>query len=475
MTSLPPRRQYVLRLVANFPKNDLVKKLFGTDGIRGVANEDPMTSETALALGRALAVFFRNGGHHRILIGKDTRRSCYMLETALASGLCSMGADAIFIGPMPTPGVAFLTQAMRADAGVVISASHNRFSDNGLKVFDRFGFKLPDEDELKLEFLMLSGELEKNRPTGGKIGRANRVDDAAGRYIEFVKSTFPKGRTLDGVGIVIDCAHGAAYKVAPTVFAELGAKVTVIGAAPDGTNINEGVGATHPHIVAAEVKKAGAQIGIALDGDADRVVFSDEKGNVVDGDAILAICAEDLLKKKSLKDGTIVTTVMSNKALEDYVLGCGGRLERVAVGDRYVVEKMRERGYGFGGESSGHLIFLDHATTGDGLIAALQVLALMTATRTKTGKTLSELVARYHPLPQVLTSVKVPSRKDLGLFPDVQKMMKKFEAELGTQGRLLVRYSGTEPLVRIMIEGREDAVIRKMAGDLSNCIVKNLS
>lgn len=449
-----------------------MKTLFGTDGIRGEANLDPMTSETALALGRALALFFKNGGHHhRILIGKDTRRSCYMLETALASGLCSMGADAIFIGPMPTPGVAFLTQAMRADAGVVISASHNPFQDNGLKVFDRDGYKLPDADEMKIEALMLSGDLEKNRPTGEKIGRADRVDDAAGRYIEFVKSTFPKGRTLDGVRIAIDCAHGAAYRIAPTVFEELGAQVSVIGASPDGTNINKGVGAMHPQVVAAEVKRTGASIGIALDGDADRAVFSDEKGNIIDGDAILAICAEHLLKKKKLKDGVVVTTVMSNKALENYLSAIGGRLERVAVGDRYVAEKMREGGYGLGGEASGHLIFLDHATTGDGMIAALQVLALMT----ETGKPLSELVSRYRPLPQILTNVKVPSRKDLALFPDVQKMMREIEGQLGVSGRLLVRYSGTEPLIRIMIEGPTDAAIKKMAGDLSNCIQRNLS
>lgn len=448
-----------------------MKRLFGTDGIRGVANQDPMTSETALALGRALAVFFRNGGKHRILIGKDTRLSGYMIETALASGLCSMGTDVLLIGPMPTPGIAFLTQAMRADAGVVISASHNTFEDNGLKIFDRHGFKLPDEDEMKLEALMASGELEKNRPTGGQIGKATRVDDASGRYIEYIKSTFPRGRTLDGLKIVVDCAHGAAYKIAPTVLEELGAKTSVIGAAPNGLNINEGVGAVHPEAVSAEVKRRGAALGIALDGDADRVVFVDEHGKVVDGDAVLAVCAESLLKKKKLKDGTVVTTVMSNKALEDYIASQGGRLERVSVGDRYVVERMREGGYGFGGESSGHLIFLEHATTGDGLIAALQVLAFLK----ESGKPLSELVARYKPLPQVLSSVKVAERKDLGLFPDVQKMIAEFENRLGSKGRLLVRYSGTEPVVRIMVEGHEDAVIRKMANDLSNCIQKNLA
>lgn len=448
-----------------------MRKFFGTDGIRGVANEEPMTSETALALGRALAVYFKNGHKQRVLIGKDTRRSCYMFETALASGLCSMGADAIFIGPMPTPGVAFLTQAMRADAGVVISASHNPFQDNGLKVFDRDGFKLPDAAELKLEELMVSGELEKNRPTGARVGHATRVNDAAGRYIEFVKSTFPKGRTLEGIRIAIDCAHGAAYRVAPTVFSELGAQLSVIGATPNGVNINDGFGATHPAAIAAEVKRSGAAIGIALDGDADRAVFCDEKGQVVDGDAILALCAEYLIKKRLLKEGVVVATVMSNQALENYISACGGRLERVAVGDRYVVERMRESGYGFGGEASGHLIFLDHATTGDGLVAALQVLAILQ----ESAKPLSELVARYRPLPQVLTSVKVSERKDLTQVPAIQKMMKDIEGRLGKQGRLLVRYSGTEPLVRIMIEGQEDALIRKMAGDLSVCIQTNLT
>jgi phosphoglucosamine mutase len=449
-----------------------MRRLFGTDGIRGVANIDPMTSETALALGRALAVFFKNGGsHHRILIGKDTRRSCYMLENALASGLCSMGAEALFIGPMPTPGVAFLIQAMRADAGVVISASHNSFEDNGLKIFDRNGFKLPDTDELKIEAMMVSGELERDRPTGAGVGSAFRIDDASGRYIEFVKSTFPKGRTLDGMKVVVDCAHGAAYKIAPTVLAELGAGAVVLGAAPDGFNINQGVGAVHPQAMAAEVKRSGARLGIALDGDADRVVFADENGRIIDGDAILAICAENLLKKKALKDGVVVATVMSNQALENYLAPLGGRLERVPVGDRYVVEKMREGGYGFGGEASGHMIFMDHATTGDGLVGALQVLSILK----ETGRKLSELVARYHPLPQVLTSVKVPERKDLGLFPDIQNMMKRIEGDLGKNGRLLVRYSGTEPLIRIMIEGGEDAAIRKMAGDLTSCIQKNLS
>jgi phosphoglucosamine mutase len=449
-----------------------MRRLFGTDGIRGVANVDPMTSETALALGRALAVFFKNGGsHHRILIGKDTRRSCYMLENALASGLCSMGAEALFIGPMPTPGVAFLIQAMRADAGVVISASHNSFEDNGLKIFDRNGFKLPDTDELKIEAMMVSGELERDRPTGAGVGSAFRIDDASGRYIEFVKSTFPKGRTLDGMKVVVDCAHGAAYKIAPTVLAELGAETVVLGAAPDGFNINQGVGAVHPQAMAAEVKRSGARLGIALDGDADRVVFADENGRIVDGDAVLAICAENLLKKKALKDGVVVATVMSNQALENYLAPLGGRLERVPVGDRYVVEKMREGGYGFGGEASGHMIFMDHATTGDGLIGALQVLSILN----ETGRKLSELVARYHPLPQVLTSVKVPERKDLRLFPDIQNMMKKIESDLGKNGRLLVRYSGTEPLIRIMIEGGEDAAIRKMAGELTSCIQKNLS
>jgi phosphoglucosamine mutase len=448
-----------------------MKKLFGTDGIRGVANQYPMTAEVALSLGRALAYVFQNGQRPRFLIGKDTRLSGYMLETALASGICSMGADVLLIGPMPTPGIAFLTQAMRADAGIVISASHNPFQDNGIKIFDRNGFKLPDEVEMKIEHLILSGEIDHQRPTAEKIGKAARVDESKGRYIEFVKSTFPKNLSLEGLKMVVDCAHGATYMIAPTIFEELGAEVTLIGASPDGRNINESAGAVCPGVMAAKVREKGADIGIAFDGDGDRVVFSDETGKVVDGDAVLAVLAEELIAQGLLKDKTLIATVMSNQALDDYLGRCGGRVVRTRVGDRYVVEAMKEKGYNFGGESSGHLVFLNHATTGDGLIAALQLLGVMKAK----GRRLSEIVARYRPYPQVTASVRVREKKDLTLFPELQQMIRDFEKNLGRRGRLLVRYSGTEAVVRVMIEGEEDVMIRRMAGEITSFLQKNLA
>lgn len=447
-----------------------MKKLFGTDGIRGVANQYPMTSEIALALGRALAFVFRNGQHPKILIGKDTRLSGYMLEHAMASGICSMGGDVLLIGPMPTPGIAFLTQAMRADAGVVISASHNPFQDNGIKVFDRHGYKLPDEVEVKIEHLILSGEIDHLRPTAETVGKASRVEESKGRYIEFLKSTFPKERTLEGMKIVVDCAHGATYLLAPTVLEELGAEVEVLGAQPDGRNINDRAGAVYPQAMAARVRETGADLGIALDGDGDRVVFSDEKGNVVDGDAILVLLAEELLNRGQLKDRTLAVTVMSNQAVEDYMAKRDAKVLRTPVGDRYVVEAMREKGLNFGGESSGHLIFLDHSTTGDGMVAGLQMMAVMK----ERGVRLSELASHYVPYPQILTSVRVQERKDLSLFPRLQGMIRDFEKALGREGRLLVRYSGTEPVVRVMIEGRNQAQIQKMAEDLTDFIKKNI-
>lgn len=448
-----------------------MKKLFGTDGIRGVANRHPMTAEVSLSLGRALAHVFGNGQKPRILIGKDTRLSGYMLETAIASGICSMGADVLLTGPMPTPGIAFLTQAMRADAGVVISASHNPYADNGIKIFDSRGFKLPDEMEEKIEGLMESGEIDLVRPTAEKIGKAFRVDDASGRYIEYVKSSFPKDLTLEGLKIVVDCANGATYHIAPLVFQELGAEVTVIGAEPNGTNINGGCGALHPEKMMEEVRRAGVDIGIALDGDGDRVVLSTEKSMIVDGDALLAVCAEDFLRRGVLKEKTLVTTVMSNVALEEFVKAAGGRVLRTPVGDRYVVERMKEGGFNFGGEASGHLVFLDYATTGDGLIAALQVLALMVQKE----RPLSEIVSRYHAYPQILKNVKVKEKKSLKTLPDLQRMIHECEKTLGEKGRVLVRYSGTEPLIRVMVEGEQDRVIKKMADDLSSCIQKNLA
>lgn len=447
-----------------------MKKLFGTDGIRGVANQDPMTSELALSLGRALVHLFRKHSRPKILIGKDTRLSGYMIETALASGICSMGGDALFVGPIPTPGIAFLTKGMRADVGVVISASHNPFQDNGIKVFCRHGFKLPDSYERKIEELIFSNAIHAERPTGESIGKATRIDDAAGRYIEFVKSTFPVDLSLEGIRMVVDCAHGASYKIAPTVFEELGAEVITMGVKPDGLNINKACGAVAPKAMAQKVREVGAQIGIALDGDGDRVIFADENGVIVDGDAVLALCAEELIATGKLKKNTVVATVMSNQGIDEYLEKSGGKVLRSQVGDRYVVEMMRDKNLNFGGENSGHIVFLDHATTGDGMVAALQVLAIIG----RREKPLSELVSGYHAYPQVLQSVRVKERKDLGTLTEFQKMLKDCEKTLGKRGQVLVRYSGTEPVIRVMIQGKEDAIIAKMAGDLVACLQKNL-
>src|SRR5262245_19189625 len=432
----------------------MARKLFGTDGVRGTANIHPMTSEVALALGRAIAQLFRRKGsahHSRVVIGKDTRRSGYMLANALSSGICSAGADAIFLGPLPTPAIAFITTAMRADAGVVISASHNPFGDNGIKFFDHTGFKLPDEGERRLEEIIDSEAHKNDRPTGDQIGRAYRVDDAPGRYIEFWKSRFPKDLSLEGVKIVVDCAHGAAYRVAPTVFEELGAIVTSLGVVPDGLNINRACGALHPEKMCEKVREVGAHLGVALDGDADRVVLCDERGEKIDGDVILAIAAQEMKKKSILKKNTVVATVMSNFGLERFLEKEGIALKRVQVGDRYVVEAMREGGFNLGGEQPGHLIFLDHATTGDGILAALQILAILQ----RRGEPLSRLKSLITSVPQILENVKVAERKDLQSFPDLQKRLASAEKRLSGQGRLLLRYSGTEPLVRIMVEGED--------------------
>ncbi len=448
------------------------KKLFGTDGIRGQANTFPMTAEVALNVGRALVHVFKNGQKPRILIGKDTRLSGYMIETAMASGICSMGGDVYLVGPMPTPAVAFLTQAMRADAGVVISASHNPFQDNGIKIFDREGYKLPDSLELKIESLVLSGSAEKHHPAPENIGKAFRIDDSHGRYIEFCKATFPKNLSLEGLKVVIDCAHGATYQVAPTILEELGSEMTVVlNAEPDGKNINAGVGAMNPDFMASTVRRMGADLGVAFDGDGDRAVFADEEGRVVDGDAILALCAEELMSQGRLKEKTMVSTVMSNKGIEEYLGNLGGHVLRTRVGDRYVVEAMREKGLNFGGEASGHIVFLDHTTTGDGIIAALQVMAILK----RKGVKLSQLVSSYHAYPQVLDSIRVKEQRDLNLIPEIQKTILQMEKDLGSQGRILVRYSGTEPILRIMVEGKEDRIIRRMVQDLKVCISKNLA
>jgi len=446
-------------------------KLFGTDGIRGVANVHPMTGEMAMQIGRATAHLLRNkGGRHRIVIGKDTRVSGYLLETALASGICSMGVDVLLVGPMPTPAIAFITQSMRADAGVMISASHNPFYDNGIKIFSDNGFKLPDETEERIEDLIFSNSIDSLRPTATEVGKAFRIDDARGRYIVFLKNTFPTQLSLDGLKIVLDCANGAAYRVAPTVLEELGAQVIPVGVDPDGQNINLNCGSLHPEVVSRMVVETGADVGMALDGDADRIVFVDHQGNVVDGDHIMAICATDMIREKRLKKNTLVATIMSNMGLEKVLNACNGKIVKTPVGDRYVVTEMVRSGYNMGGEKSGHTIFLDYNTTGDGIITALQVLAIMG----KREKSLAELATIMTPFPQVLFNIRVKEKHDLSQVSEIQNAIRKVEQELGTQGRIVVRYSGTEPLIRVMLEGEKEEQIQQMGGDLSEVIEKNL-
>lgn len=439
----------------------VVRKLFGTDGIRGVANEHPMTPEVALRAGAAITWWASRGGRPaRIVIGKDTRLSGYMFETALAAGVCAQGGRVMLTGPLPTPAIAHLVQSMRADAGVVISASHNPYCDNGIKVFGPDGFKLPDAAEAEIEALMEGPQLVTARKTDRGVGRAEKLEDARGRYVTFVKSTFPRALRLDGLRVVVDGAHGAAYKVAPLVFSELGADVTAIGVKPNGTNINERYGALHPDNLAAEVVKRKAHIGVALDGDADRLIVVDEHGNVVDGDAIMSICARRMQQEGSLRKATVVATVMSNLGLERALQESGLKLVRTAVGDRYVVEAMREHGYNFGGEQSGHLVFLDHATTGDGLIAALQVVASLVLSE----RPLSELVATAMTrVPQVLVNATFKVRRPLDLLPTAQRAIRAAEAELGARGRVLVRWSGTEPKLRVMVEGDDADRIHALA------------
>jgi phosphoglucosamine mutase len=447
------------------------RKLFGTDGIRGVANVYPMTGELMMLLGRSLAYLIKRGDHrHRVVIGKDTRLSGYMLETALASGLCSMGVDVLLCGPLPTPAISQLTVSMRADAGAVISASHNPYQDNGIKFFSADGFKLPDETEAEIEDMIANDKLHHLRPTATSIGKAFRIDDAAGRYIVYAKSTFPRHLTLEGITVVVDCGHGAGYRVAPAVLEELGANVIVIGSAPDGKNINKGFGALHPETMCKTVKKAGADLGIALDGDADRLIVSDEHGNLVDGDAVMAICGLDLIRRKKLPKKTLVATVMSNLGLDQCIAGAGGRVVRTRVGDRYVVEEMRREGYSFGGEQSGHLIFLDNATTGDGTLAALELLAVMV----ESGKPVSELARCMTVFPQAQLGLAVSSKPELGSLPTVMRAIKDVEKKLGNSGRVLVRYSGTEPKVRVLVEGPDQKIIdgfaSQIAGELKKAI-----
>ena len=448
------------------------EKLFGTDGVRGVANVHPMTAEVAMQLGRALAHLIRNGKHrHRVVIGKDTRLSGYMLETALAAGITSMGVDVALVGPLPTPAIANLTTSMRADAGAVISASHNPYQDNGIKFFWRDGFKLPDETESQIEALIANNAIHHLRPTATKVGRAFRLDDARGRYIVFLKNTFPRELTLEGLTIAVDCANGAAYRVAPEVLEELGARVVKLGVSPDGKNINHHCGALHPEGLAKAVLRHGADLGIALDGDADRLIVVDEHGQVVNGDAIMAICTGELVARHELKKKTLVSTVMSSLGLDRAVQPFGVKVVRTKVGDRYVVEEMRKSGYNLGGEQSGHLIFLDHATTGDGVLAALQLLALMC----RKGKPLSELASIFVPVPQTLLAVVVKERRDLAELPQVTKAIKGVEAKLGREGRVLVRFSGTEAKVRVLIEGPNAAKNDSYAKELAEVVTRALA
>lgn len=454
-------------------RNEGIERLFGTDGVRGRANVHPMTAETALALGQAVAYVFSAGDRERrrIIIGKDTRLSGYLFEDAMAAGICSMGVDVLQVGPMPSPGMAFLTADMRCDAGVMISASHNPYQDNGIKFFSRDGFKLPDEIEDRIEQLVQSGELAAHRADPDAIGAARRIDDVTGRYVVFLKKSFPRELALDGVRIVLDCGHGAAYKVGPTVLRELGAEVFALGVAPNGRNINDGCGALHPEEAGAKVREVRADVGIALDGDADRCVMVDEQGQTVDGDALIALLARDLHERGKLAGNAVVATVMSNLGLERALARHGIDLVRTDVGDRYVVEAMRAGGYNLGGEQSGHVVMLDHNTTGDGLLTALQVLAIMR----RSGQPLSKLVADYEAVPQVLVNVAVAEKRPVESLPAFQKKLGEVEAALGGAGRVLVRYSGTEAKARVMVEGDDETRVRGFADELAAALQQSLA
>src|SRR5271169_3060987 len=454
------------------------KKIFGTDGVRGTANVEPVTAETALKLGRAAAHVFKNletqsrgRGKHKIVIGKDTRLSGYMLENAISSGILSMGVDVLFIGPLPTPGVAYATRSLRADAGIVITASHNPYTDNGIKFFRADGYKLDDKIENEIENLVFSGQIEKVRPSSDQIGKAVRIDDALGRYIEFAKSSFPKGLTLEGVKIVLDCGHGAAYKASPCVLHELGAEVIVFNNQPDGKNINENCGSMHPEAMCKKVVECGAHIGIAHDGDADRVLLCDEKGNLIDGDDIMAIAALDMIAQKALAEKTLVSTVMSNAGLETAIKSAGGKMIRTAVGDKNVIDEMLKHGFNFGGEQRGHLIFRDFSTTGDGLVAALQILRIMKAK----DQPLSRLAKCWTRFPQLVTNVKVREKKPFGQLDGVVKLVAGAEKELKSAGgRVLLRYSGTEPKARLLLEGRDAKVLESWSKKICGAIQKQI-
>jgi len=425
-------------------------KLFGTDGVRGVANEYPMTSEMALRIGMATAHLFKRRGHHpRIIIGKDTRVSGYMLEHALVAGICSMGVDAYMVGPMPTPGVAFLTSNMRADAGIVISASHNPFQDNGIKLFSSDGYKLPDEKELEIEEMVLANDMKALHPSPKNLGKAYDLEGARGRYIVFLKNTFPKKYTLEGTSVVLDASNGATYRIAPKPFFEMGAEVHTIFAEPDGENINEGCGSQHPERLAEEVVKRGAHVGFAFDGDGDRLIAVDEKGGVLTGDQIMIICAKMMKEEGTLTNNLIVETVMSNIGFGLALKKLGIEKATAPVGDRYVLEMMKEKGASIGGEDSGHIIFLNHHTTGDGLLSALQLLVAMK----RENKPLSELARLMKVFPQKLINIDVSSKPDIATIPEIVRVIEEVEKKLGEKGRVLVRYSGTQNMCRVMVEG----------------------
>jgi phosphoglucosamine mutase len=437
----------------------MTRKFFGTDGIRGLTNSPPMTAETALRVGQAAGTFFLRGDHrHRVVIGKDTRLSGYMMESALVAGFASVGMDVVLLGPMPTPAVAMLTQSMRADLGVMISASHNPFADNGIKLFGPDGYKLSDEAEHAIERLIAK---EPKLAAPEMIGRAKRIDDARGRYIHFAKSTFPDRLRLDGLKVVVDCANGAAYHVAPEALWELGADVIPLGVRPNGLNINAECGSTHPELLRETVVASGADIGLALDGDADRLIVVDEKGTVIDGDQLMALVATDFARRGDLKGGAVVATVMSNLGLEQRLAKDKIALKRTAVGDRYVLEEMRASGCNVGGEQSGHIILTDYATTGDGLVAGLQVLAALV----EQGKPASELLSQFDPVPQLLKNVRFNGGAPLETS-GVKKIIAAAEAELGKDGRLVIRKSGTEPLIRIMAEGHDRAAVERIVDEI---------
>ncbi len=443
----------------------MTRSLFGTDGIRGRANAEPMTAQTALKVGMAAGRFFTRGEHrHSVVIGKDTRLSGYMIEPALTAGFTSMGMNVVLIGPMPTPAVAMLTRSLRADLGVMISASHNPYQDNGIKLFGPDGFKLSDQAEATIESFMANG-VEAHLTVPDALGRAMRLDDAQGRYIEFAKHTFPKGQRLDGLKVVIDCAHGAAYKVAPTVLWELGATVVPIGVDPDGFNINRGCGSTEPDQLCQLVREHGADVGVALDGDADRVIMVDENGALLDGDQLMALVVEHFHAAGHLRGNGLVATQMSNLGLERHLAAQGLELVRTRVGDRYVVEHMRTHGYNVGGEQSGHIILSDYTTTGDGLLAALQVLAAAVAA----GRPISDVARRFEPLPQVLRSVPCGQPEVLD-DKAVRDAIEAGESQLAGNGRVLIRKSGTEPKVRVMAEGEDEAVVAKVVDDIATTI-----